>query len=326
MSDLDMNFRNIGKILSLLNPKEKGLIDRLRKELIQIKKAVDVVSNVDSSENDIQTMDSSDSALASKSTSMNLYGESKTDLEEMSSAGGGAVAGGTSGAWAEGPLTEEEDMMNYIESIFTESKLFNAFYTREYAKNLLKEEQATVKVNKLTGMNKLEKFLRQNIKSIKESYMDLTTDKAQRASFKAHLLKLLSELLETLFVNVTATPQNDPLEESASINFQIDDHDGDDGKIVDIDGDGKPDEPETIPGMDETGKREAVAIYNKLEKQIGDPDSGIFANLSNDLDRKVFSKWLLINLSKHMDKWESLFQELDTDDEDVSENNELAAV
>lgn len=332
MNELENRFRTINKILSLVNPKDKELILRLKKELFQIKKSLSLPTEpengLNDQENDLEPLENNDAISASKTSSTNLYGESNNTLEETSGAAGGAVAGHANGGWLPGPLTEEEDILGYIESVFAENKFINAFLIREKVKSIVKEaEGSTVKVNKLTGMNKLEKFLKQNIKSIKEAYMDLTTDKNQRASFKAHLLKLLSELLETLFVNVEAESRPDPLQEANNINFEIDTHNGEDGKIIDVDGDGKPDEKfQTIEGMDETGKKEAVQVYNKLEKQIGDPDSGIFANLSNELDRKVFAKWLLINLSKHMDKWESLFQELDSEETDISENNPLDQV
>jgi len=391
MADLSANYKSISKILALMNPKEKYLVDRLKKELLQIRNASGG-SNSNAFDDDSNQSNDIGQASSSVATTTNLYGESNHHLDETSGMAGGAVAGSPSGAWGEGELTEEEQgVMSILDTVFKESKLFNSFYIREHIKNqsklTIKEANgdSTVKVNKLTGMNKLEKFLKQNIKTIKEAYMDLTTDKAQRVSFKAHLLKLLSELFETLFINVEAgktqqaiqekmdkfpldkkTPtekevqktqnvskkeldkqlkdgvkdekehtssnkaakeialdhlKSDPkyytkikkiekIDEKASINFEIDDHDGDDGKLIDLDGDGQPDkkeEHETIEGMDPTGKKDAVQMYNKLEKQIADPDSGIFANLENDLDRKVFAKWCLINLSKHMDKWETIF-------------------
>lgn len=330
MADINTNFKNINKILSLFNPKEKGLVDLLRKELIMAKKSMSG-NGSDTTPNGNDSLDDPIEATTPTPEVTNLYGESINELDEMSSAGGGAVSGGMSGAWGKGELTEDEDkaMMSYVEGIFNENKLFNSFYFREYVNKSINEasEGKTVTVNKLTGMNKLEKFLKQNIKSIKESYMDLTTEPGQRASFKAHLLKLISELMETLFINTEASAeetnnfQQENIQEKNTINFKIDQHDGEDGKIVDVDGDGVPDEDNkfsTIPGMDETGKKESVVVYKKLEKQIADPDTGIFANLSNDLDRKVFAKWLLINLSKHMDQWETLFKDLQSDQESES--------
>lgn len=400
MADLTANYKNISKILALMNPKDKYLVDRLKKELLQIRNSSGG-SNFNSFDDDSNQSQQSGNTSTSSTNVTNLYGESNNHLDETSGMAGGAVAGSPYGAWKEGELTEEEEkgVMSILDSVFKESKLFNAFYIREHIKNkslqTLKEASgdSTVKVNKLTGMNKLEKFLKQNIKTIKEAYMDLTTDKAQRVSFKAHLLKLLSELFETLFVNAEAvnntqqaiqekmdkypldkkTPtekeilnkqniskkdldnqlkngikdekehtsdknvakeialdhlKTDPLyytkikkiekiDEKNNINFEIDNHNGEDGKIVDLDGDGKPDkkeEHETIEGMDPTGKKEAIQAYNKLEKQIADPENGIFANLENDIDRKVFAKWCLINLSKHMDKWETIFDNQNPDE------------
>ncbi len=344
MPNLNLNYKNIGKILSLMNPREKDLVSRLKKELFQIRKAT-ISSSVDDNKNNeynpFWDEDEFDEAPTTQRTSTNLYGESNNVIDETSGMAGGAVAGNPGeGAWKKGgELTEEEEqgIMGAVEKVFSESKFFNAFYVRQYVRNqvdLIMEEQQTVTVNKLTGMNKLEKFLKQNVKTIKEAYMDLTTDKAQRVSFKAHLLNLLSALFENLFINDVATKtqqaiqqtQGDPLQEGSQINFEIDDHGGDDGKIVDLDGDGKPDQKEehpTIEGMDPTGKREAVLVYNKLEKQIADPENGIFANLGNDLDKKVFAKWSLINLSKHMDKWESIFDNQQSNDSELDLESDI---
>lgn len=402
MVDLSANYKNISKILALINPKDKYLVDRLKKELVNIRKSS---GEKDASFDDSNQSDMPSGGVGAEASVVNLYGESNHHLEETSGMAGGAVAGSAFGAWKDGELTEEEQgVMSILDSVFNESKIFNSFYVREYIKSRSREVlseangDTVVKVNKLTGMNKLEKFLKQNIKTIKDSYMDLTTDEEQRVSFKAHLLKLLSELFETLFINTEAektqeaiqekmdkkpldkkTPsekniqktqnvskkdldseikdgikhekehtsdknaakeialdhlKSDPkyytklqkIEEKANINFEIDDHGGDDGKIVDLDGDGKPDkkeEHEAIDGMDPTGRKEAIQVYNKLEKQIADPESGVFANLENDLDRKVFAKWALINLSKHMDKWESVFDKQNPDEFDEESDSGL---
>lgn len=333
------HWKTIARILSLLSPKEKDLVNRLRKELLQVKKGgLDKLDGLDSQKNNMDSLETQNSTVNATGVATNLYGESKNEeLDETASMAGGSVAGSASGAWADGPLLKKEeekksddDLMEYVEKLFNENKLFNAFYLREKIKQTLNEDSnKLIKVSKLTGMNKLRRFLEQNIKSIKNAYMDLTTDKAQRASFKAHLLKLLSELFQNLFINTESiNPETGEVPQKSNINFEIDNHNGEDGTIVDVDGDGKPDTNkfETIPGMDETGKKDAVVVYNKLESQITE----IFSTLSNDLDRKVFAKWMLKNLSEHMDKWESLFQKIsdqNLDDESLStsDNSELAA-
>ena len=175
-------------------------------------------------------------------------------------------------------------------------------------RKLLQEKEEEVP-HKITGINILKDLLKKIVPTIEKDYKNLTTNKKQRDSFRAHLLNAT----KNLFV-ISDTP-----EEHISISIkqkeleqeQADPNIPDDPKFIPVRPQSKAitDEPQevdtfSIEGMDTTGRDMAKKDFKKIGKQIEDAYDG----LSDEKDKEAFRDYLLTNLKLHMDIFENELQ------------------
>jgi len=190
------------------------------------------------------------------------------------------------------------------------------------AKNLLEEKKLRSLVRTLiaeegplpeeetwsTGVKELSTLLKKIIPQLEDDFKILTTDPEQRKSFRAHIIHAIQNTLSTVLpVGTPAPSKEEPLQE-ASINVDIEEEEPDASKMIDLDGDGVPDdeEPEEVKfgagleGHDLTGRNIALRSYKKVEQSIIDS----YKLLANDEDRSEFYDYLITNVKLHFDAFE----------------------
>ena len=171
-----------------------------------------------------------------------------------------------------------------------------------------------------TGINKLRRTLKKIIPQIRDDYLTLTTDPAQRKSYIAHLVNGVDNLLAPIETNIDApdSPRNnDSLEEDMDEQIDIE-VGGDDDQFIDIGDDILPSEEEeeneiddeeelVTRGLDtkendETGRNEAIATFKQIQGTIVDD----FGTLANDEDRELYHDYLKTNILLWRDRFEEV--------------------
>ena len=167
-----------------------------------------------------------------------------------------------------------------------------------------------------TGINKLRQTLKKVIPQIKDDYMSLTTDQAQRKSYMAHLVNGIDNLLAPIEANLDAPEPAGDIEEDVSINIG-----GEEDKFIDVGdlglGNEEPEEPEEpeievdddemtlTKGLedaehDATGRNVALSTFKQIQGTIVDD----FGELANDEDRELYHDYLKTNVLMYRDKFE----------------------
>ncbi len=223
---------------------------------------------------------------------------------------------------------------NKIKSTLSEQKqkvLNEELKLRKIIRQLIKESDISdMHPSRSTGINTLEDLLKKVVPTLRTDYKRLTTDKAQRDSFRAHMLKAIKDSLVPSIVN--AQPQGDdsmllqePSDESSPEDLQVsselteefqlldeldvdieDDSPADKDKMIPVEDDDQPSEEEAfgIEGQDETGRNMAFATNKKIQQYILDA----FDSLANEEDRKTFISYLITNIKLYFDKFEDELQ------------------
>lgn len=163
-----------------------------------------------------------------------------------------------------------------------------------------------------TGINVLNDLLNTIIPTIKIDYKKLTSNKEQRDSFRAHMVKAIQNLLSPVDVTYTDEEELDRKNLSEEIEVKIGDAiegspedaiQADDSKFIDVKEKakkGKDDTFEDIKELDKTGRNFAAECFDKIETQV----QKSYTMLDNEEDRKIFYDYLLTNLKLHFDKME----------------------
>ena len=192
----------------------------------------------------------------------------------------------------------------------------NEIQLRKIIKALINEAKKDIEdaPHSSTAINLLEDLLKQILPNLEKEYKTLTTAKAQRDSFRAHVVNAVSTLLETEDINkgggaaaeeeelINLDEQEEDIEEDVDIKVSDVDIPADD-KFIDIEAEEIPEEEEDtfgIEGQDETGRALAQEAFNNIEKNI----SETYAILHDDEDEKLFQDYLITNLKLYFDKWE----------------------
>lgn len=217
------------------------------------------------------------------------------------------------------------------------------FQLRTIIRKLLREgDISDVHPHRSTAINTLEDVLKKAIPTLRKDYKNLTTDKSQRESFRAHILKAMKDVVAPAMNNAKygdggtllseppalggeEAPEEAPEEEigdedldaelaaleEADVQIDVtDDEDPqdkpEDEKKLNVEPDEEPDEKEEfgIEGMDETGRNMAYTTFRKISQYILDA----FDMLANTKDKEVFIDYLLTNTKLYFDKFESELQ------------------
>jgi hypothetical protein len=165
--------------------------------------------------------------------------------------------------------------------------------------------------NKSTGINVLEELLKKIIPIIETDYKSLTTNNAQRESYRSHIINAVVNSLTPAKINTAAGEDqpDDDIEEEISIN--VTDNPVDD-KFIDIrtdaeksaDDEEKEEDPRDAFGADvegdETGRNVAYQSFKKIETSIIDS----YELLGDPEDQELFYDYLIANLKLYFDKFE----------------------
>ena len=174
--------------------------------------------------------------------------------------------------------------------------------------------------HKSTGINFLEKLLKNIIPTLEDDYKTLTTSKGQRESFRNHILKAIQDTIEPLKVTSQANSEVDiTLAEQELEDVDLSVKVEDDPDFIDIRSDKEKadeeaelsDDPSTpedekevfgIEGEDEVGRNAAFDTFNKISKQMV---SAYDELTGSPEDQKLFYDYLLTNTKLYFDKFEN---------------------
>ena len=291
-----------------------------------------------------QTMEEVDVEMVEINTLAQLY--------ELS--GVGAVGG--YGA----PMNKDEEQNDMItrENIVTERLLRE--YIRNKIKSKLNEDQnkvlreekvlrqvirkliregdiSDVHPHRSTGINTLEDVLKKAIPTLRMDFKRLTTDKKQRDSFRAHIIRAVADAIKPMEANDQylqgggGTPSSlldEPLgnleEESTEVDDEmlaaLEEQDievditgdelaiDDEEKKIPVEDDDQPSPEEDfgtgLEDMDETGRNMAFTSFKKVSQYILDA----YDSLANPKDKEIFTEYLITNLKLYFDKFEDELQ------------------
>tara|TARA_Y100001973_G_scaffold92277_1_gene141810 strand:+ start:2118 stop:5135 length:3018 start_codon:yes stop_codon:yes gene_type:complete len=281
-----------------------------------------------------------------------ILAEEPEEITEISAVGAGAVEGGSGGAWKNFDEKENEkekpggNIMEFkkysrqdiVEEILLRENIRKVisqvkskklhentkrskqdFTLRRLIRELILEGGEEIAPHQSTGINVLEDLLKKVVPQIEGDYKTLTTDKAQRDSFRAHILNAT----ENSIAPVSATPERgeeeastepvEPIEEieisvGSAGEQEVDAEEitsfDDDEKLIDIGdiggGQVEDDTFQELEGEDSTGRNVANMSFQKIEKSIQDS----YALLGDEKDQDLFRDYLLTNLKLYFDKFE----------------------
>ena len=213
-------------------------------------------------------------------------------------------------------------VINKTRSDMKNEEVLEEQYLRKLIQKVILLEKATEpeeSPHEKTGINVLRKTLKKIIPQIKDAYMSLTTDKAQRDSYMAHLINGMDNLLAPIEANMGAPqPSNGgAVDEEVDIDIGGSDPDDED-KFIDVGDLGLPgeeqdtEEPEVddaettlTKGLedqehDETGRNVALNTFKQIQNTIADD----FGELAGDEDRELYHDYLKTNILLYRDRFE----------------------
>jgi len=161
-----------------------------------------------------------------------------------------------------------------------------------------------------TGINVLSDLLKKILPIVEIDFKKLTSDKGQRESFRAHILKAIEKTLAPSKALDQAGEGMADLTEQEEIELDVAEPENQPG-FIDIDGDDK-EEPEKdldpraefgqgLEGAEETGRNVAFDTFKKIGTNIVDA----YDVLGSDDDKDLFYDYLITNMKLYFDKFES---------------------
>ena len=199
-------------------------------------------------------------------------------------------------------------------------------HLRSVIRKLIEAEVATEIPGRSTGINVLEDLLKRIVPIIEDDFKQLTTDKAQRKSYRTHIVNGIQSLLAPSNVVDAGA------EEISEIDIEVGGEEDD--AFIDV---REPDAEEELPevdpdlddfgveGEDETGRNMAYETFKKIENNI----LNSYDLLSNEKDEEEFYKYLITNVKLYFDKFEeeltpNLDPEITTDEYEDEKDDEQA--
>jgi len=190
-----------------------------------------------------------------------------------------------------------------------------------------------------TGINVLEDLLKKIIPVLEMDFKKLTSDTAQRKSFRSHIINAVEDTLapsramDDVDDEPSATTTEPALAlEQEEIEVNVGDEETPDEKdpmFIDIEDEPKaevePEDPRDtfgIEGEDETGRNVAFESFKKVSSAILDA----YDVLGNDEDKSLFYDYLITNLKLYFDKFEKDLVGAEEPTTDEYEQQKQAAV
>lgn len=203
----------------------------------------------------------------------------------------------------------KEEKSSLLKESLEESKL------RGYIRTLLKEEKSKVEKEipyDSTGINVLEDLLKKVLPIVETDFKSLTSDPAQRESFRAHILTSIQNTLMPSILTKHRERREDSPAESPEMELEDKELDVTIGSdtvpmtspdptgFIDI-SKKKPHVSSfvNLPDQDETGKNMALKTFDKIEKSILEA----YEILANEEDEQLFYDYLITNLKLYCEKW-----------------------
>ena len=253
---------------------------------------------------------------------------------------------------AETRMNKEEKMLREyirkkISNIMFEQER-QEFKLRQVIRKILREgDISDVHPHRSTAINTLEDVLKKAIPTLRTDYKRLTTDKSQRDSFRAHILKAMQDAVAPSMNNakygaggtLLSEPSNLEDEETETLeepeepeDTEGDEGDEGDGAVDDLAGDLKALEEAEIDIVDDEEKKLNVEPDEEPDEKSdfgagleGMDETGrnmayttfrkisqyildAFDMLANTKDKEVFIDYLLTNTKLYFDKFESELQ------------------
>ena len=217
-------------------------------------------------------------------------------------------------------LKEEKRLRKVVRSLLEnylaekkEKQMLEENRLRGVIRSLIQEVSADVpdeQPQRATGINVLEDTLKVIIPIVEDAYKGLTTSKAQRDSFRAHILNAVENSLAPVDLTADAgeSQEENELEEEVSLDIDVEDD-----RFIPVRDQDMPEkpaeekEPETfqdLQGMNVTGRNFASTTFNKVENQILDA----YESLADKEDRNLYKEYMLTNLKLYFDRFEQELQ------------------
>jgi predicted CopG family antitoxin len=220
-------------------------------------------------------------------------------------------------------LKEEQRLRKVVRSLLEnylsqkkDKEMLEENRLRGVIRSLIKEASADVadeQPQRATGINVLEDVLKNIIPTLEDAYKGLTTSKAQRDSFRAHILNAVENSLAPVDITAVAdkSQEENELEEEVTLDVDVEDDD----RFIPVRDQDVPKEEEEVTvedpesfqdlaGMNVTGRNFASTTFNKVENQILDA----YESLADAEDRTLYKEYMLTNLKLYFDRFEEELQ------------------
>ena len=217
---------------------------------------------------------------------------------------------------------------------------------RQVIRQLLKEgDISDIHPHRSTGINVLEDLLKKMVPTLRTDFKRLTTDKSQRDSFRAHMVKAIKDSLMPMMVNDKFQPTgeadptggallSEPVPDEPADLPEPDDTGEDEealaaleeavidelSKLDELDIDVTPDDEEKkVPVEKDDTPSEEEAFGTGLEgldetgrnmaftcfKKVSQYILDAYDSLANPKDKEIFIDYLITNVKLYFDKFES---------------------
>ena len=176
------------------------------------------------------------------------------------------------------------------------------YHLRKHIRQLIVSEKQEMPPHRNTGINVLAQLLKRIVPVIKKDFKTLTTDDDQRSSYRSHVINQTVKSLAPIELADEADEEAAKLDE---IDIDVGDDKLDKEKFIDIGDD-------SIAKMPEDEKFETIPgmdmtgrnIAEKTFDNIGKQIIDAYAVLDNDKDQAMFYEYLIANLKLYLDKFE----------------------
>ncbi len=223
-------------------------------------------------------------------------------------------------------MDQKQTLRNYVREMILEVK---EKQKKQYLERLTEERHLRSLIQKLlveveddtpettTGMNVLKDLLTVIVPILEDEYVQLSTSKAQRDSFRAHIIKSVQNLISTASMYTKKTEGSPDLQgKTAPAPQELQEQEeGEEETPEEVQGPqadpafinvkqpekSKPEDAFVqIPNIDATGRDMAKKAFLRVQKQILEA----YSVLHDSADRNLFYKYLITNLKLHFDSFE----------------------
>ena len=182
---------------------------------------------------------------------------------------------------------------------------------REFVQYELKEV-ATADVDpsphESTGINVLEDFLKDNIKTVELDFKQLKSSQEQRDSYRAHLIQAIRDTLSPVELNNAANQQGPAgaVDEEVDISIEDDEPTSKEDMFINVLDDEEeveedPREKFGIKGQDVTGGNMAYKTFKSIGPSLVDS----YDMLADPKDQDLFVRYIDANINLYLDKFQN---------------------